>query len=64
MTNDFQLRDEVAELLLRFADEQHELTTSDFQARADVVARKIIKAVRARAGQEADDLGGPKHGEE
>ena len=59
MTNDLQLRNDVAELLLRFADEQHDLTTSDFQARADVVARQIIQVVRTRSGQTADRLRGP-----
>jgi hypothetical protein len=36
----------VAEMILNAADEQRELTRSDFQSRVDVIARKIIEAVR------------------
>ena len=40
-----KLVQEVEERLLSFADEQEELTRSDFQGRAYVVALEIIKLV-------------------
>jgi hypothetical protein len=46
MDKEFQLRFTVADMILGLADEQHELTRSDFQGRADVVARNIIDLVR------------------
>jgi hypothetical protein len=46
MDKDFELREEITEMLLALAAEQQELTTSDFQSRAEVVARRIIALVR------------------
>ena len=40
---------EVEEKLLSFADEQEELTRSDFQGRAYVVAREIIELVKSNS---------------
>jgi hypothetical protein len=37
---------EIEEMLLSFANEKDELTTSDFQGRANVVARKIIELTK------------------
>lgn len=36
----------VADMLLELADEQEMMTRSDFQGRADVVARQIISLIR------------------
>ena len=47
MDKDFELRQQISEMLLALANEQHELTTSDFQSRTEVVARRIIELVRA-----------------
>jgi hypothetical protein len=47
MDKDVELRDEITEMLLALANEQHELTTGDFQTRAEVVAKRIIRLVRS-----------------
>lgn len=49
MDKEFELQFWVANMLLELADEQQELTRSDFQGRAEVVARKIIDLVRRDA---------------
>jgi hypothetical protein len=46
MDTEMRLRMDVANMILEVADEQQELTRSDFQGRADVVARDIIRLVR------------------
>jgi hypothetical protein len=46
MDKEFQLRHEISDMILEIADEKELLTTSDFQGRAVVVARKIIDRVR------------------
>jgi hypothetical protein len=52
MDPEMRLRTQVAEMILEFADEQQDLTRSDFQGRADVMARDIINLVRD--GKESD----------
>src|ERR1051326_4715227 len=42
MNNEFILRHEITNMLLTLADEQHDLTRSDFQGRAEIVANNII----------------------
>jgi hypothetical protein len=39
---------DIEEMLLSFAEEKDELTTSDFQGRAYVVARKIAEIIKGR----------------
>jgi hypothetical protein len=46
MDAEMRLQIDVSHMILEVADEQQELTRGDFQARADVVARNIIKLVR------------------
>jgi hypothetical protein len=46
MDRDFELRQQLTEMLLALAYEQHELTTGDFQSRAEVAAQRIIRLVR------------------
>ena len=46
MDPEMRLRMQVADMILEVADEQQELTRSDFQGRADVVAREIVALVR------------------
>jgi hypothetical protein len=48
MDKEFLLREQVSDLILTFADEQQDLTRSDFQGRAVVVARQIIELVKDR----------------
>lgn len=43
---DLEIIWQIEEKLLSFADEQEEMTRSDFQGRAYVVAREIIKLVK------------------
>ena len=43
---EMRLRKDVANMILEVTDEQQELTRSDFQGRADVVAHDIIRLVR------------------
>ncbi len=40
------LRHQISDMILEVADEKEVLTTSDFQARVEVVGRKIIDRVR------------------
>ena len=47
MDKEFRLRHLVSDMILELADEQQEMTRSDFQGRAEVVARKIIPLVRS-----------------
>jgi len=47
MDKEFRLRHLVSDMILEVADEQQEMTRSDFQGRAEVVARKIITLVRS-----------------
>ncbi len=47
MDLEFLLRHEISNMILEIADEKDDLTTSDFQGRADVIARKIIDRVRS-----------------
>ena len=46
MNSDVKLQMQIAEMILSVAAEQPDLTQSDFQSRVDVVAQKIIQAVR------------------
>jgi hypothetical protein len=46
MNNETSLHNEVSEMILALADEQQQLTRSDFQSRVDVVASKIIRLVQ------------------
>ena len=39
---------DIEEMLLSFAEERDELTTSDFQGRAYVVARKIAEIIKGQ----------------
>jgi hypothetical protein len=47
MDPEFLLRHEISNMILEVAEEKEDLTTSDFQGRAEVVARKIIDRVRS-----------------
>lgn len=53
MDKEFLLRHEISEILLALADEKEDLTTSDFQGRADVAARNIIDRVRRTPQQQS-----------
>jgi len=46
MNSEVKLQMQIAEMILSVAAEQPDLTQSDFQSRVDVVAQKIIQAVR------------------
>ena len=46
MDPEMRLQMEVAEMILKVADERQDLTQSDFQSRVDVIARKIIALMR------------------
>jgi hypothetical protein len=46
MNKDLKLNEKIADVLLRFADEQRDLSRSDFQGRADIVAGDIINLIR------------------
>ena len=46
VNEEFLLRCKISGLLLAFADEKDDLATSEFQERADTVAREIIDRVR------------------
>ena len=47
MDPEFRLQHEISNMILELADEKELLTRSDFQGRAEVVARKIIDRVRS-----------------
>ena len=53
MDKHFELREQITEMLLALAAEQHELTTSDFQSRGEIVAQRIIDLVRANASPDS-----------
>ena len=46
MDSETKLDMQIAERILSLSDEQHQLSRSDFQSRVEVVAHKIIAAVR------------------
>lgn len=56
MEKDYWLRQDISNRILELADEQEQMTRSDFQGRAEIVAQEIIQAVRK--GAEKDGANG------